>query len=250
MQIWSRGHTLLVENSQTTSLTTEVFWRLARICLIRFSSTCFYFSSTLFNESSHYIPVHKDFLNIHSWICFIRIVQKKAGGCDCIILNKGNSESPVFINKSSTTSQSALRNNDQISLQDKFFKVFIFCNTSESNQKIYPVELRNKYLVLCELGSGGFAKVMLAVTHEKHEKCAIKILNKDIKIVGKYLKREEDILRKVRHNCVIPLYEVKESQNSIYLVMGFANAGELPKDRLPETVSLVKELYPYLKIWL
>ena len=71
-----------------------------------------------------------------------------------------------------------------------------------------------KYIILKTLGKGSFGKVKEALHVKSGEKIAIKILEKD-RIKKKEdlvrIKREIDILKKVRHPNIIQLYEVSHS---------------------------------------
>lgn len=72
--------------------------------------------------------------------------------------------------------------------------------------------------------------VKLGVHQITNEKVAIKILEKeriiDVADVER-VSREIHILKLIRHKHVIQLYEIIESQKHIFLVMEFADGGEL-----------------------
>ena len=87
------------------------------------------------------------------------------------------------------------------------------------------------YLLNDEIGSGGFAKVVLGTHIPTGEKVAIKIMDKE-QILSDELNRERvlseiAILKIVRHNNIIKLYEVMETPKNIYLVMEYCDGGEL-----------------------
>ena len=92
----------------------------------------------------------------------------------------------------------------------------------ESNNK--------KFIILRTLGRGSFGKVKEALHVISGEKIAIKILEKD-KISKDdeevRIRREIEILRKVRHTNVIQLYEVIETSKYFFFVMECAEKGEL-----------------------
>ena len=80
------------------------------------------------------------------------------------------------------------------------------------------------------IGEGTFGKVKLAVHLPTGEKVAVKILEKnrikeqaDVRRVN----REIKILKKSAHKNVIQLYEVLDTQNSIYLIMENCEGGEM-----------------------
>ena len=87
------------------------------------------------------------------------------------------------------------------------------------------------YLLNDELGSGGFGKVVLGTHIPTGEKVAIKIMDKE-QILSDELNKERvlneiSILKIVRHNNVIKLYEVMETPQKIYLVMEYCDSGEM-----------------------
>ena len=87
------------------------------------------------------------------------------------------------------------------------------------------------YLLKEEIGSGGFAKVVLGTHIPTGEKVAIKIMDKE-QILSDELNKERvlneiKILKIVRHNNIIKLYEVMETPQNIYLVMEYCDGGEL-----------------------
>ena len=87
------------------------------------------------------------------------------------------------------------------------------------------------YLLNEEIGSGGFAKVVLGTHIPTNEKVAIKIMDKQ-QILSDELNKERvlneiSILKIVRHNNIIKLYEVMETPQKIYLVMEYCDGGEL-----------------------
>ena len=87
------------------------------------------------------------------------------------------------------------------------------------------------YLLNEEIGSGGFAKVVLGTHIPTGEKVAIKIMDKE-QILSDELNKERvlseiTILKIVRHNNIIKLYEVMETPQKIFLVMEYCDGGEL-----------------------
>ena len=77
------------------------------------------------------------------------------------------------------------------------------------------------YLLNEELGSGGFGKVVLGTHIPTGEKVAIKIMDKEQILSDEMNKvrvlNEISILKKVRHNNIVKLYEVMETPQKIYL---------------------------------
>ena len=87
------------------------------------------------------------------------------------------------------------------------------------------------YILINQIGSGGFAKVYLAFHIPTSEKVAIKILNKSLLRKdpenAERLKKEIEILKLVKHKNIVRLYEVMETPQKIYLVMELCENGEL-----------------------
>ncbi|KAL4469354.1 hypothetical protein ABPG72_005990 [Tetrahymena utriculariae] len=86
------------------------------------------------------------------------------------------------------------------------------------------------YIIGQNIGEGTFGKVKLGTHIETREKVAIKILEKD-KITEQAdverVAREIHILKILRHPNIIQLYEIIETQKQLYLIMEYAQGGEL-----------------------
>ncbi|KAJ9543409.1 hypothetical protein OSB04_023116 [Centaurea solstitialis] len=105
--------------------------------------------------------------------------------------------------------------------------------------------LFGKYEVGRLLGCGAFAKVYYARDINTGQSVAIKIINKhkiahNANLVSN-VKREIDIMRRLRHPNIVKLFEVMATKTKIYFVMEFVKGGELfakvAKGRLPEPLS-------------
>jgi len=87
-----------------------------------------------------------------------------------------------------------------------------------------------KYEIGKTLGEGTFGKVKFAVNTESTEKVAIKILDKE-KIqkqnMGAQIKKEISIMKMVKHENVVKLYEVLASRTKIFIVLELITGGEL-----------------------
>ncbi|CAI2368560.1 unnamed protein product [Moneuplotes crassus] len=114
---------------------------------------------------------------------------------------------------------------------------------SDSSQESYIAKGRNKdieqpkteknidsYILGRAIGQGTFGKVRSGTHIITGEKVAVKILEKekikDNNDVQRII-REIKILKSVRHPSVIQLYEIVETQNQLYLIMEYAEGGEL-----------------------
>ena len=88
-------------------------------------------------------------------------------------------------------------------------------------------KLLDSYEVLKQLGKGGYGKVYEVKNIKTGEIRACKHLSKlNIKNLDKF-RREIEILKKMDHPNIIKLYEVYESERSLYLVMEECKGGEI-----------------------
>lgn len=86
-----------------------------------------------------------------------------------------------------------------------------------------------RYKLLRTLGRGNFAKVKLAEHVTTHKEVAVKVIDKTVlnEACLKKLHREVEVMKMLDHPNIIKLYEVIESERRIYLVIEFAQNGEL-----------------------
>ena len=102
-------------------------------------------------------------------------------------------------------------------------------------------KLLDSYDVLKQLGKGGYGKVYEIRSKKTGEIRACKHLSKlNIKNLEKF-KREIEILKKMDHPNIIKLYEVFESERSLYLVMEECKGGEV-FDKIIERIQ-AKQMY-------
>ncbi|XP_077504888.1 maternal embryonic leucine zipper kinase-like isoform X2 [Amblyomma americanum] len=101
-------------------------------------------------------------------------------------------------------------------------------------------DLDEQYILLETIGTGGFAKVKLAIHILTGEKVAVKIMDK--RSLGEDLPRvklEITALKDLSHQNICKLYQVIETDTKIYLVLEYCPGGELfdyivEKERLSE----------------
>ena len=108
---------------------------------------------------------------------------------------------------------------------------YLFYNRSIDTQN-NPIN--RKYIgqfVLGErLGQGTFGIVVLGTHQITGEKVAVKILDKEkiLQETDKFrLEREIKILKNMRHNNIVHLYDVKETPTSLYIIMEYIPGKEL-----------------------
>jgi tRNA A-37 threonylcarbamoyl transferase component Bud32 len=98
-------------------------------------------------------------------------------------------------------------------------------STNNNKSKI----ITDLYTIGAEIGRGGFSIVKEGVNKQTKDKVAIKIIEK--KTTGNeevaLLHREIDIMRKLKHQHIIALYDVFEDNEKIYLVLELVTGGEL-----------------------
>ena len=113
---------------------------------------------------------------------------------------------------------------------------YSFTNTlynSRVNYNDNPL-IHRKYIgqfILGEkLGQGTFGIVVLGTHQLTGEKVAVKILEKE-KIIQEAdktrIEREIKILKNLRHNNIVHLYDVKETASSLYIIMEYIQGKEL-----------------------
>ncbi|TPX35683.1 hypothetical protein SmJEL517_g01902 [Synchytrium microbalum] len=92
-------------------------------------------------------------------------------------------------------------------------------------------QLLAKYELGETLGTGAFSEVKTAIERSTKNRFAIKIIDK-AKCKGKesMIETEVNILKRVRHDNIIQLYEMYEIDSKIYLVMELVTGGELFDD--------------------
>ena len=82
------------------------------------------------------------------------------------------------------------------------------------------------------IGKGTYGEVYMTKKGEIKEPFATKIVHKRILKNDKLkdsLKKEIEILRDIKHENIVKLYEVKENNDSFFLVMELCNGGSLSK---------------------
>ncbi|XP_030941948.1 SNF1-related protein kinase catalytic subunit alpha KIN10-like isoform X2 [Quercus lobata] len=93
-----------------------------------------------------------------------------------------------------------------------------------------PNVFKQKYEPGDLIGCGGFGEVRTATDIQTRRKFAVKILIRERmerKKMEERVKREIEILRLLRHPHIIRLYEVIDTPKKIYLVMEYAELGDL-----------------------
>jgi len=109
-------------------------------------------------------------------------------------------------------------------------KCFIFLIP---NQVVPDYSNTVEYVMSSNIGSGSFGTVCKAIRKNDNHEVAIKIVSKE-KLnskpgsnLMKYLEREVNILKSIKHKNIMQLYDVYEDSTNVYLVLELAKGGEL-----------------------
>lgn len=105
-------------------------------------------------------------------------------------------------------------------------------SSSSRHRQHYPLTSDNflgRYKLIKTIGKGNFAKVKLAKHIPTMKEVAIKIIDKTALNPSslKKLFREVTIMKMLDHPNIVKLYEVIDSQKTLYLVMEYASGGEV-----------------------
>lgn len=131
-------------------------------------------------------------------------------------------------------------------------------STENLTQQIQGLDLTGRkvedfYEIGEQLGRGSFSIVKRARSKQDGKEYALKVIQRK-HIKQKLLQREIEILKKVKHPNILPLYDVFENEDYVYLVLGLATGGEL-FDRIVErghytereTCLIVKQILEAVK---
>jgi MAP/microtubule affinity-regulating kinase len=102
-------------------------------------------------------------------------------------------------------------------------------STSKSKSSSMREQQIKQYKLLKTIGKGNFARVMLARHLPTNSEVAIKIIDKTQLNTNSLEKlfREVSIMKILNHPNIVKLYEVIETEKTLYLVMEYINNGEV-----------------------
>ena len=100
----------------------------------------------------------------------------------------------------------------------------------QNNNNVLQKERNKGYDLYDVIGHGTYAKVRMGKNRRTGEKVAIKIIKvKDTPIdyATKFLPRELDIIKRIKHPNITTVREVIENESKIYIVMDLVRDGDL-----------------------
>ncbi|CAH8563794.1 unnamed protein product [Heterobilharzia americana] len=186
----------------------------------------FKFIPDMFEGSSQFTTISK----LHFSIILDSMVDNR------LVFINDFSSNGTFVNgsKLGRGKRRPLNNNDEISVSLKHLKCFIFSDSSCICTS-YPSEVTDKYTVSKHLGRGAFGEVRLVFDKEHCEKYAMKIVQKkNFSVLSKLGKpftgsvaAEVDILMRLDHPCIIQIYDVMDTSETLYMILELVEGGEL-----------------------
>jgi len=162
------------------------------------------------------------------------IIRKEANGA--FLEDKSSNGTFIDGHKLGKNVRRILNHNATVGLVMPNAKTFVYMSSNKELLDKYPQELRRKYTVSKELGKGACGVVMLGVRNDDNGLVAIKIIDKKSvsmlpqqqqRAAGADVMNEVQLLMKINHPCVIGLEDVIETDNTLYIVLEYANGGEL-----------------------
>ncbi|KAK7870268.1 hypothetical protein R5R35_000996 [Gryllus longicercus] len=106
---------------------------------------------------------------------------------------------------------------------------YVFIDRVASESFRAPADLIEKYLVGARLGEGGFGQVFLLFDKKSNnqKRLAMKVVELSDEHERIFAQREAEILKSVKHPCVVKTYSVKRLGQQQFLVMEFLAGGDL-----------------------
>ncbi|KYQ57328.1 Serine/threonine-protein kinase Chk2 [Trachymyrmex zeteki] len=127
-------------------------------------------------------------------------------------------------------------NNSEIALAKSSFSFYIFvsANAHETACEL-PLQLKQRYVIGRRLGTGACGEVRLLFKKDGSETFAIKVIQKNYFSTGTgnilnnpaNVRNEVEILRKLKHPCIIPLKDIFDTPEVMYIILELMEGGEL-----------------------
>ena len=110
------------------------------------------------------------------------------------------------------------------------FTSILYNNRMNYQHDTFQRKYIGQFVLSQKLGQGTFGIVVLATHQITGEKVAVKILEKEriLQEADKTrIEREIKILKNMRHNNIVHLYDIKETPSSLYIIMEYISGKEL-----------------------
>ncbi|XP_039312049.1 serine/threonine-protein kinase Chk2 [Solenopsis invicta] len=141
-----------------------------------------------------------------------------------------------------------IENNSRIALATKGFRCYVFVSTNVHEIPLeLPLELKQKYAIGRRLGAGACGEVRLLFKKDGSQAFALKIIQKNNFSTGTgnifnsaaNVRNEVEILRKLKHPCIIDLVDIHDTSEAMYIILELMEGGELfdrikNRGKLPE----------------
>ncbi|XP_077416898.1 serine/threonine-protein kinase Chk2 isoform X3 [Vanacampus margaritifer] len=152
-------------------------------------------------------------------------------GIEVFVQDLSNNGTFVDGNKIGRGKKLPLVNNAVLALAEHRNKVFVFIDLMSDQESSLPGELRQKYLLTRQIGTGVCGQVKLAFERSTCKKFAVKIINKsNFKSEGtaaRNAQTEIEILRRIDHPCLIKTEDLYHTDDTYFIVLELMEGGEL-----------------------
>nr|CAD7395699.1 unnamed protein product [Timema cristinae] len=116
--------------------------------------------------------------------------------------------------------------------------VFVYLDNGAVEAASYPDDIKERYVVSSLIGRGAFGEVSLIFEKKSCRKYAMKKISKKSSFL-KYTDLEVKILREVNHPLIIHMEYIRDTPETLYIVMDFIEGGDL-NSRLQPVLTLTE----------
>nr|CAD7577155.1 unnamed protein product [Timema californicum] len=154
---------------------------------------------------------------------------------------KNGTKKDMYINgekKLSAGNKEEIKHNDIISVLRPRLKMFVYLDNGAVEAASYPDDIKERYVVSSLIGRGAFGEVSLIFEKKSCRKYAMKKISKKSSFL-KYTDLEVKILREVNHPLIIHMEYIRDTPETLYIVMDFIEGGDL-NSRLQPVLTLTE----------